>query len=432
MLVLIVLALSPVIGSRFLPQVHAQSSGVSAVNLSPINSCCIPHSVGSSYTIGVMLNLTAGESMNEFEVRLNYSNFYNPPFTPNGVIRAASIDYSSNIFASVSPSVLTECIDGIPVDSQICQNDDIGPGWLHFQELAQGNGRQGPITNGLLFSIVFTIRGNGTSIFSFNRINILNPSVDSFGPHPHFVQYTARSGVFSNKGIAAFFNVEPVSPPAIVPGPPGVMFDATGSYDADQPSLTILNYTWSFGDGSPPSTSLISKVPHTFTFPGNYSVRLVVADQSGRGNLTRIVKVLPNLGSLRLEVRDQLGIPMRGNVFVLLFNSSSSPSPFERAITSPIGVVLLFNLSPGLYSLDFSGQNVVAGHRVSEKVIGGWETADTVYVTVDTPPIPPDYSGIVFIASILAGLSLFTVAIILKRRSERRKLKPGMPRRSAR
>jgi hypothetical protein len=378
-----------------------------------------------------MLNLTAGESINEFEVRLNYSNFWNFGFTPNGVIRTASIDYSSNIFASVSPSVLTECIDGIPVDSQICQNDDIGPGWLHFQELAQGSGRQGPITNGLLFSIIFTIKGNGTSIFSFDRITLLNPSLDSFGPHPHFVQYTARTGVFSNKGIAAFFNFEPVSPPAIVPGQPGVMFDATGSFDADQPSLTISNYTWTFGNDPPLSTSLLPKVQHVFAFPGNYPVRLVVADQSGRGNLTRTVKVLPNLGTLRLEVRDQLGIPMRGNVFVLLFNSTVSPSPFERAITSPAGVVLLANLVPGLYSIDFSGQNVVAGHRVTEKVIGGWETADTVYIIVDTPPVPPDYSGIVFIASILAGVTLFTVAIILKRRSDRRKLKPGMPRRSA-
>jgi PKD repeat protein len=209
------------------------------------------------------------------------------------------------------------------------------------------------------------------------------------------------------------------------------MLDATGSFDADQPSLTISNYTWTFGNDPPLSTSLLPKVQHVFAFPGNYPVRLVVADQSGRGNLTRTVKVLPNLGTLRLEVRDQLGIPMRGNVFVLLFNSTVSPSPFERAITSPAGVVLLANLVPGLYSIDFSGQNVVAGHRVTEKVIGGWETADTVYITVDTPPVPPDYSGIVFIASILAGVTLFTVAIILKRRSDRRKLKPGTPRRSA-
>jgi hypothetical protein len=377
-----------------------------------------------------MLNLAAGESINEFEVRLNYSNFFNPPYTPNGVVRAASIDYSSNIFAAASPRVLTECIDGIPVDSQICQGDDIGPGWLHFQELAQGSGVPGPVTNGLLFSITFNVRGNGTSVFSFNRITLLNPNLDSSGPHPHFVQFTARTGVFSNKGIAAFFDVEPVSPPAILAGLPGVMFDASGSFDADQPSLTVSNYTWTFGDGSTPRTSMIPMVPYIFASPGIYSVRLVVADQSGRGNLTRTVDVLANLGILRLEVRNQQGIPLRGTVLVLLFNSSFSASPFGNATTSPAGIVIFPNLAPGVYSLDFSGLNVVS-HRVTEKIIGGWVTEDTVYIKIDTPPIPPDYSGIVFFGSILAALSLLTVAIILKRRRERMKLKPGMRRKPA-
>jgi hypothetical protein len=70
-------------------------------------------------------------------------------------------------------------------------------------------------------------------------------------------------------------------------------------------------------------------------------------------------------------------------------------------------------------------------HRVTENVIGGWVTEDTVYIKIDTPPIPPDYSGIVFFGSILAALSLLTVAIILKRRSDRMKLKPGIRRRPA-
>jgi hypothetical protein len=374
-----------------------------------------------------MLNLTAGTAINTFDVRLNYSNIYNPPFTPKGVLRAVSIDYSNNIFSSLSPTVGADCIDGIPVLNQNCAPDDTGLGWIHFLEFAAGNGQAGPVSSALLFKLTFSVNATGQSIFSFNRVTLINPSLDPAGPHPHYVQYVTRGGVFANKGLVGFFNAQPNSPPAILAGTPGVFFDATGSYDADNPSRTILNYTWNFGDGKPtPTTQLTPKYNYLFDRPGNYSVFLAVADNSQRGNVTLVVQVLPNLGTLHLQVDDQGGTALRASVVVLLYNSSSSSAPFANVTVSVVGVAIFSSLIPGGYYVNFQGQNIVP-HPVTENVIGGWTTLDTIYLTVNTPSPAPDYSGIIFIISILVFLSVIFGALVLKRRAVAKQRRSGSP-----
>ncbi|MFS1512197.1 collagenase [Chengkuizengella sp. SCS-71B] len=61
-----------------------------------------------------------------------------------------------------------------------------------------------------------------------------------------------------------------------------INFSSDGSYDADG---TIDFYDWNFDDGT---TSTRANPTHTYTTPGNYSVRLTVTDDQGRTDTTVI------------------------------------------------------------------------------------------------------------------------------------------------
>jgi len=74
---------------------HALPPNISVVYVSPQPYLAAPSNV-STFTIGVRLNLTSGETINEFDVRLDYSNFQ----FANGIVHAQSIDHSNNIFSA--------------------------------------------------------------------------------------------------------------------------------------------------------------------------------------------------------------------------------------------------------------------------------------------------------------------------------------------
>jgi hypothetical protein len=52
---------------------------------------------------------------------------------------------------------------------------------------------------------------------------------------------------------------------------------------------------------------------------------------------------------------------------------------------------------------------------------------DTIYLTVNTPTPAPDYSGIIFIISILVFLSVIFGALVLKRRTVAKQRRSGNP-----
>jgi PKD repeat protein len=58
-----------------------------------------------------------------------------------------------------------------------------------------------------------------------------------------------------------------------------VVFDGSSSYDPDQG--TIPQWTWDFGDGSPPSITGTSTVEHSYEVAGTYQVTLTVTDSQG-------------------------------------------------------------------------------------------------------------------------------------------------------
>jgi PKD repeat protein len=56
----------------------------------------------------------------------------------------------------------------------------------------------------------------------------------------------------------------------------GISFSSAGSIDPDG---NIVGYSWSFGDGSPPSSRANPR--HIYSAPGSYTATLIVTDNQG-------------------------------------------------------------------------------------------------------------------------------------------------------
>ena len=98
--------------------------------------------------------------------------------------------------------------------------------------------------------------------------------------------YVARLTVIDSSGLAndgasAERRIRVNEPPVAVAGPDQhvtasvVTFDGSGSFDPDG---AIVSYDWDFGDGG---TGTGERVGHAYANPGEYRVRLTVADDSG-------------------------------------------------------------------------------------------------------------------------------------------------------
>jgi PKD repeat protein len=75
-----------------------------------------------------------------------------------------------------------------------------------------------------------------------------------------------------------------------------ITFDASAS-TAEGYNVSIMSYTWDFGDGSPQWTNPTSTVTHTYTGANNYTVTLNVTDSQGLWSTTsKIVAILPPAG----------------------------------------------------------------------------------------------------------------------------------------
>src|SRR5882672_885704 len=115
--------------------VHGLSQPVSTVQISPVGSCC--YVVNDFFTVNVMLMLPSGESINGFDIRINYTNAFtivNP-----GVLQAKTISASNNLFAPYSSTILVECIDGRAIQgSSGCPSEDAPLGQFHLSEVVTG------------------------------------------------------------------------------------------------------------------------------------------------------------------------------------------------------------------------------------------------------------------------------------------------------
>ena len=127
--------------------------------------------------------------------------------------------------------------------------------------------------------------------------------------------------------------------------------------------------------------------------------------------------IVPALGSIILALRDSSGLALNDPVTIQLFNASiSTPSVTKTSQ----GVVTFDQLSPGQYTLKFSGPTVESYSKV-ENVGAGLPTQDTIYLTLT--PAPPDYGTILFFASLVIGVGLLSVFIVVRKIRSRPKAK---------
>ena len=420
----LVLALSLFIGlgafGGHVQQARAASPNVSTISIIPSRTCCgvvnTPYLPPSSFSVNVNVNILSGESVQGFDVRVNYTN-------PQSVLQVTGINYTGNIFAppqSSSPPVV-QCRDGISDLQNAAGCAGEVSGQVHFAQSLLGSGLNGPIS-GTLFTMTFQVMGQGNSTFIFDRDNILDPNPDPSNPqytHFTYIPLLENAGIFGNKGVIAFFNYQPVDTsvtPFLLPNQP-VIFDASGSFVANNSSMGFKQYAWSFGDNTQTTGS---QVRHTFALSGNYTVSLTVTDTKNEtGGLSRRVSVLPALGGLDLTVNDRSGNPQRANVVVMLFNSSSSRVLVGNKTIGQNGEVRFGQLTPGDgYYLTFSGPGLV-NTSVTEKVIPGWTTMDTVYMSY--LPSAQNYGDLIYAGTIIAGLAIIAAAIVYQKRKASRR-----------
>jgi hypothetical protein len=412
----------------FFPAPHLVAADtLSAVYVNPVKTCCIfPTNSTPFFTVNVMMNLGASESINGFDVRLNYTNFYSPAPPVQGVIQARSLDYSNNYFANnFAPGQVTtqaSCIDDVTFGpGGFCAIDDQTGGQVHVAQTILGGSITGPISNALLFSVTFSVNATGTSLLWIERAHLADPG--GIPPNPRFVPVTTAAGIFGDGQLVAFFDYSSTSSPSVLAGF-SARLDASASFRG-KTSLSSPSYKWNFGDGTN-ATGSDPVVFHTFPRAGNYTVALNVTDAfPGVGSFQRVVPVSPPLGSLHVQVKNENGGSITTIVTVRLHNVTTPVPPLCKTCTQTItagGYVDFRGLTPGSYTMNFTGAGVnSSGKETTVKL--GWPTMETVYLTEITVPGPNTIPLTIFTVVIGVGLGLVGLGLFVRWRRTRRLLK---------
>jgi hypothetical protein len=282
----------------------------------------------------------------------------------------------------------------------------------------------------LLFRLNVTVKGPGTSIFSFDRAHFVDQGPDSLYPNPRFIGIVTWDSVFANStGVVSFFNFEPSNPPAFLPQDV-IWFNSSISIPSAGASLT--SFTWGFGDGASPVTTVAGSYPHKFLSPGTFHVQLNVTDSLGQvGSVTRTIVIVNSLGGLDLIIKDRARGTARSGVLVQLENSTAPIRTLNKT-SDPFGGVSFRGLSPASYVLLFSGGNLQSPAPATLTVSAGLIGMDTIYLVFTEPTPPSDLPAIIFIAIVGGGVSLVAVVAIVKRRKVKGLNGSGKPARSKR
>jgi len=418
-------------GPKLVPEVHSVTSPISSVYVTPVRSCCIlPSSPSTQVVVNVMMNLTAGQIINGFDIRLNYSNYWTPTQSIPGVLQANAglgFNFANNVFSGRDPISSAACIDDIVVISNaICGTDDAVIGQVHLAQTIIGTPLSGPLQNQFLFSVTFNVKGIGSSLFIVERAHLLNPGDNGPDSSPQFVQDVTGAAIFGNTPVVAFFDYSPQNPPSVLAGDTATI-DASASFESTPSGLVELTqprYSWNFGDGTPNVTGSNPVVQHRFLFRGNYTVQIAVSDGSTgqTDSFKRVIPVLPVLGGLEVIVRTVEGGTVGAVVVVQVHNFSLPNASVCANCTGTInagGTVVFRGLSPGLYNLTLTGPTVKPNSKQA-MVYAGWTQQSWVYMTQLTIP-PPDTTGLeIFAIVTVAGVALVGTVMVLQKRKRKR------------
>ncbi len=395
---------------------HSSPGDMAILSVTP--SQIQPPSSGNNFSANVTLYIPPGESVGAYDIILNSIPLPGSSCTPQCPLNVSGIQ-PGNIFPAGQYIEVANCVNGSGTG---CGAND-GGGVAHSAEAYGQSVSGGPLgLNVTVFIVEFQILGTGSVSLQLQNDNLVNGS-NAAQDLPHVTE----NGLFSNRGLAAFFNVLTAIP---VVGRP-VRFDASDTFNSSNvtPSYrSSLNYSWSFGDGGK-INGLTPNATHAFASIGIYDVTLGVTDEYGASNSYHaIVNVHSALGTIELGVVDQTGSTVHANVTVSLYNGTTTTSLVETFTRNPTtNPIILSRLSEGSYRLTFSGPGVTP-YSTDETVTAGWTTVDSISLTVQYPTPPPilDLSGIqlVIVTGVVgAGGILGTFALIRRRRFKRKK--PG-------
>lgn len=146
-------------------------------------------------------------------------------------------------------------------------------------------------TNGCTnpFNVTFTNTSTGGSTYSWNfgdggTSTSQSPthSYTSSGTYTVTLTVTSANGCVNSFTRFNYIHIaQPVTSFTAYPregcAPLTVTFTSTSTSPADP----IVSYQWTFGDGSPPQTSSIPTIVHTYTLPGTYTVTLHITTAAG-------------------------------------------------------------------------------------------------------------------------------------------------------
>lgn len=160
-------------------------------------------------------------------------------------------------------------------------------GWALFQWVTKGK-YEGVSGSGTLAIVEFQVdaAANGESVLNLTHPNTFllkwnPPPVPAGGSEFEDIPFEAENGFFTNLEIppVADFSYSP-SPPVIGEA---VTFNASDSYAV--PPREIVEYQWVFGDGT--NTTGMT-VQHTFVEGGDYTVTLIIVDNSTPSDLMQL------------------------------------------------------------------------------------------------------------------------------------------------
>ncbi len=167
-----------------------------------------------------------------------------------------------------------------------------------------------------------------------------------------------------------------------------ITVNGTPSFDPD-PGDSIVAYTWSFGDGSPPVSTAVAS--HTYASAGTYTIRLTVQDSRQASNSTTRSYVARARPTASFVIA---GLVPAGADVLLLVNASAS--------SDPDGTIVNYNWTWGdgnftdtanpetshLYNSSFVNQSVTVVLVVTDNdALTGTASRSVTITLVQVPPV---------------------------------------------